>query len=160
MVMMRYVLCILALLLSCACVHVLAEEVPAADLSDQVPDTESETKILLQGTPVAEPTQCPEDQTHITGTCPKEPAPTTPKEPAPTTPKEPAPTSPKEPAPTSTKEPAPTTPKEPAPTTPKEPAPTSPKEPAPTSPKEPETGGADNTNAEDDTTTGEDTTTT
>ncbi|EKX73894.1 hypothetical protein BEWA_039320 [Theileria equi strain WA] len=30
------------------------EEVPAADLSDQVPDTESETKILLQGTPVAE----------------------------------------------------------------------------------------------------------
>ncbi|ORC83370.1 uncharacterized protein TM35_000741170 [Trypanosoma theileri] len=49
--MMRYVLCILALLLSCACVHVLAEEVPAADLSDQVPDTESETKILLQGTP-------------------------------------------------------------------------------------------------------------
>ena len=25
------------------------EEVPAADLSDQVPDTESETKILLQG---------------------------------------------------------------------------------------------------------------
>ncbi|ORC92420.1 uncharacterized protein TM35_000031730 [Trypanosoma theileri] len=47
MVMMRYVLCILALLLSCACVHVLAEEVPAADLSDQVPDTESETKILL-----------------------------------------------------------------------------------------------------------------
>ncbi|ORC83738.1 uncharacterized protein TM35_000581010, partial [Trypanosoma theileri] len=39
---------ILALLLSCACVHVLAEEVPAADLSDQVPDTESETKILLQ----------------------------------------------------------------------------------------------------------------
>ncbi|ORC82222.1 uncharacterized protein TM35_000961010 [Trypanosoma theileri] len=56
--MMRYVLCILALLLSCACVHVLAEEVPAADLSDQVPDTESETKILLQGTPVA---QCGED---------------------------------------------------------------------------------------------------
>ncbi|ORC81511.1 uncharacterized protein TM35_001141060 [Trypanosoma theileri] len=49
---MRHVLCILALLLSCACVHVLAEEVPAADLSDQVPDTESETKILLQGTPV------------------------------------------------------------------------------------------------------------
>ncbi|ORC83489.1 uncharacterized protein TM35_000681210, partial [Trypanosoma theileri] len=48
--MMRYVLCILALLLSCACVHVLAEEVPAADLSDQVPDTESETKIFLQGT--------------------------------------------------------------------------------------------------------------
>ncbi|ORC84079.1 uncharacterized protein TM35_000501330 [Trypanosoma theileri] len=46
MVMMRYVLCILALLLSCACVHVLAEEVPAADLSDQVPDTESETKCL------------------------------------------------------------------------------------------------------------------
>ncbi|ORC83839.1 uncharacterized protein TM35_000551080 [Trypanosoma theileri] len=56
MVMMRYVLCILALLLSCACVHVLAEEVPAADLSDQVPDTESETKILLQGTPVAQGT--------------------------------------------------------------------------------------------------------
>ncbi|ORC88673.1 putative titin [Trypanosoma theileri] len=51
MVMMRYVLCILALLLSCACVHVLAEEVPAADLSDQVPDTESETKILLQAIP-------------------------------------------------------------------------------------------------------------
>ncbi|ORC83487.1 uncharacterized protein TM35_000681190, partial [Trypanosoma theileri] len=63
MVMMRYVLCILALLLSCACVHVLAEEVPAADLSDQVPDTESETKILLQGTPVA---QIPE------GACPPE----------------------------------------------------------------------------------------
>ncbi|ORC84236.1 uncharacterized protein TM35_000471310, partial [Trypanosoma theileri] len=58
MVMMRYVLCILALLLSCACVHVLAEEVPAADLSDQVPDTESETKILLQGTPVAQLTHC------------------------------------------------------------------------------------------------------
>ncbi|ORC84375.1 uncharacterized protein TM35_000451130 [Trypanosoma theileri] len=50
MVMMRYVLCILALLLSCACVHVLAEEVPAADLSDQVPDTESETKIVLPDT--------------------------------------------------------------------------------------------------------------
>ncbi|EKX73891.1 hypothetical protein BEWA_039290 [Theileria equi strain WA] len=32
------------------------EEVPAADLSDQVPDTESETKILLQGTgPKGEP---------------------------------------------------------------------------------------------------------
>ncbi|AFZ79761.1 WD repeat domain containing protein [Theileria equi strain WA] len=30
------------------------EEVPAADLTDQVPDTESETKILLQGTPVAQ----------------------------------------------------------------------------------------------------------
>ncbi|AFZ79776.1 hypothetical protein BEWA_026250 [Theileria equi strain WA] len=30
------------------------EEVPAADLSDQVPDTESESKILLQGTPVAQ----------------------------------------------------------------------------------------------------------
>ncbi|AFZ80188.1 hypothetical protein BEWA_030410 [Theileria equi strain WA] len=30
------------------------EEVPAADLSDQVPDTESETKILLEGTPVAQ----------------------------------------------------------------------------------------------------------
>ncbi|AFZ79764.1 hypothetical protein BEWA_026130 [Theileria equi strain WA] len=30
------------------------EEVPAAYLSDQVPDTESETKILLQGTPVAQ----------------------------------------------------------------------------------------------------------
>ncbi|XP_054572879.1 complement C3 [Eptesicus fuscus] len=29
-------------------------EVKAADLSDQVPDTESETKILLQGTPVAQ----------------------------------------------------------------------------------------------------------
>ncbi|ORC83633.1 uncharacterized protein TM35_000621070 [Trypanosoma theileri] len=49
MVMMRYVLCILALLLSCACVHVLAEEVPAADLSDQVPNTESETKMCLEG---------------------------------------------------------------------------------------------------------------
>ncbi|ORC84540.1 uncharacterized protein TM35_000431080 [Trypanosoma theileri] len=47
--MMRYVLCILALLLSCACVYVLAEEVPAADLSDQVPDTDSETKCT-QGT--------------------------------------------------------------------------------------------------------------
>ncbi|ORC83764.1 uncharacterized protein TM35_000581270, partial [Trypanosoma theileri] len=69
MVMMRYVLCILALLLSCACVHVLAEEVPAADLSDQVPDTESETKILLQGTPVAQVTDgsCPEG----TEECPK-----------------------------------------------------------------------------------------
>ncbi|OWK12416.1 C3 [Cervus elaphus hippelaphus] len=32
-------------------------EVPAADLSDQVPDTESETKILLQGTPVAQMTE-------------------------------------------------------------------------------------------------------
>ncbi|ORC90036.1 putative titin [Trypanosoma theileri] len=52
-IMMRYVLCILALLLSCACVHVLAEEVPAADLSDQVHDTESETKILNQSTPPA-----------------------------------------------------------------------------------------------------------
>lgn len=30
------------------------EEVHAADLSDQVPDTESETKILIQGTPVAQ----------------------------------------------------------------------------------------------------------
>ncbi|EKX73026.1 hypothetical protein BEWA_015870 [Theileria equi strain WA] len=30
------------------------EEVPNADLSDQVPDTESETKMLLQGTPVAQ----------------------------------------------------------------------------------------------------------
>ncbi|AFZ81180.1 hypothetical protein BEWA_005880 [Theileria equi strain WA] len=30
------------------------EEVPAADLSDQVPDTESETKILLQATPTSE----------------------------------------------------------------------------------------------------------
>ncbi|XP_064136477.1 complement C3 isoform X2 [Loxodonta africana] len=30
------------------------EEIRAADLSDQVPDTESETKILLQGTPVAQ----------------------------------------------------------------------------------------------------------
>ncbi|ORC83748.1 uncharacterized protein TM35_000581110, partial [Trypanosoma theileri] len=59
------VLCILALLLSCACVHVLAEEVPAADLSDQVPDTESETKILLQGTPVTQQTEdsCPEGAT-------------------------------------------------------------------------------------------------
>ncbi|KAM5239077.1 complement C3 [Ctenodactylus gundi] len=33
------------------------EEVPAADLSDQVPDTESETQILLQGTPVAQMTE-------------------------------------------------------------------------------------------------------
>ncbi|EKX74101.1 hypothetical protein BEWA_041390 [Theileria equi strain WA] len=33
------------------------EEVPAADLSDQVLDTESETKILLQGTPVAQMTE-------------------------------------------------------------------------------------------------------
>ncbi|ORC83964.1 uncharacterized protein TM35_000521080, partial [Trypanosoma theileri] len=69
MVMMRYVLCILALLLSCACVHVLAEEVPAADLSDQVPDTESETKILLQGTPVirdAPGSQCPEEKSKCT----------------------------------------------------------------------------------------------
>lgn len=32
------------------------EEIPAADLSDQVPDTESETKILLQGeTPLVQP---------------------------------------------------------------------------------------------------------
>ncbi|ORC84367.1 uncharacterized protein TM35_000451050 [Trypanosoma theileri] len=62
--MMRYVLCILALLLSCACVHVLAEEVPAADLSDQVPDTESETKILLQSTPVS----CPDgDERSVDG---------------------------------------------------------------------------------------------
>ncbi|EKX72355.1 hypothetical protein BEWA_048220 [Theileria equi strain WA] len=30
------------------------EEVPAADLTDQVPDTESETKILIQGIPVAQ----------------------------------------------------------------------------------------------------------
>ncbi|KAF0887297.1 CO3 protein, partial [Crocuta crocuta] len=30
------------------------EEIHAADLSDQVPDTDSETKILLQGTPVAQ----------------------------------------------------------------------------------------------------------
>ncbi|KAL1782782.1 complement C3 [Sigmodon hispidus] len=30
------------------------EDVPAADLSDQVPDTDSETKILLQGTPVVQ----------------------------------------------------------------------------------------------------------
>ncbi|EKX73328.1 hypothetical protein BEWA_053840 [Theileria equi strain WA] len=30
------------------------EEVPVADLSDQVPDTESETKILLEGTPVVQ----------------------------------------------------------------------------------------------------------
>ncbi|ORC83969.1 uncharacterized protein TM35_000521130 [Trypanosoma theileri] len=43
--MMRYVLCILALLLSCACVHVLAEEVPAADLSDQVPDAENDSVV-------------------------------------------------------------------------------------------------------------------
>ncbi|XP_023989887.1 complement C3 [Physeter macrocephalus] len=33
------------------------EEIKAADLSDQVPDTESETKILLQGTPVAQMTE-------------------------------------------------------------------------------------------------------
>lgn len=32
------------------------EEIPAADLSDQVPDTESETNILLQGeTPLVQP---------------------------------------------------------------------------------------------------------
>ena len=32
------------------------EEIPAADLSDQVPDTESETSILLQGeTPLVQP---------------------------------------------------------------------------------------------------------
>ena len=30
-------------------------EVPAADLSDQVPDTESETKILLQGEMTLDP---------------------------------------------------------------------------------------------------------
>ncbi|CAO2640992.1 Complement C3, partial [Lemmus lemmus] len=30
------------------------EDVPAADLSDQVPDTDSETRILLQGTPVTQ----------------------------------------------------------------------------------------------------------
>ncbi|ORC92410.1 uncharacterized protein TM35_000031630 [Trypanosoma theileri] len=62
MVMMRYVLCILALLLSCACVYVLAEEVPAADLSDQVPDTESETKILPQCTkgPTHDDPECKE----------------------------------------------------------------------------------------------------
>ncbi|KAM6216719.1 complement C3 [Rhynchocyon petersi] len=30
------------------------EEIPAADLSDQVPDTDLETRILLQGTPVAQ----------------------------------------------------------------------------------------------------------
>ncbi|ORC92402.1 uncharacterized protein TM35_000031550 [Trypanosoma theileri] len=58
---MRYVLCILALLLSCACVHVL-DQVRAADLPDQVPDTESETKILLQGTPV----NCPPEGTELT----------------------------------------------------------------------------------------------
>ncbi|XP_040323794.1 complement C3 alpha chain-like, partial [Herpailurus yagouaroundi] len=33
------------------------EEVHAADLSDQVPDTDSETRILLQGTPVAQLTE-------------------------------------------------------------------------------------------------------
>ncbi|XP_032025330.1 complement C3 [Hylobates moloch] len=33
------------------------EDVPPADLSDQVPDTESETRILLQGTPVAQMTE-------------------------------------------------------------------------------------------------------
>ncbi|ORC84226.1 uncharacterized protein TM35_000471210 [Trypanosoma theileri] len=71
MLMMRYVLCILALLLSCACVHVLAEEVPAADLSDQVPDTESETKILLQGTPVSECTEeKPECKKQRDSSCP------------------------------------------------------------------------------------------
>ncbi|KAM9687234.1 complement C3 [Trichechus inunguis] len=37
------------------------EEITAADLSDQVPDTESETRILLQGTPV---TQMVEDAIH------------------------------------------------------------------------------------------------
>ncbi|XP_036027140.1 complement C3 [Onychomys torridus] len=30
------------------------EDVPAADLSDQVPDTDSETRIILQGTPVVQ----------------------------------------------------------------------------------------------------------
>ncbi|XP_058513897.1 complement C3-like [Ochotona princeps] len=33
------------------------EEIPPADLSDQVPETEAETKILLQGTPVAQMTE-------------------------------------------------------------------------------------------------------
>ncbi|XP_069915610.1 complement C3 alpha chain [Oryctolagus cuniculus] len=33
------------------------EEIPPADISDQVPGTESETKILLQGTPVAQMTE-------------------------------------------------------------------------------------------------------
>lgn len=33
------------------------EEVPATDLSDQVPDTDSETKILLQGSPVVQMTE-------------------------------------------------------------------------------------------------------
>ncbi|XP_042638258.1 complement C3-like [Orycteropus afer afer] len=33
------------------------EEIPAADLSDQVPDTDLETRILLQGTPVAQMTE-------------------------------------------------------------------------------------------------------
>ncbi|XP_032108376.1 complement C3 [Sapajus apella] len=33
------------------------EDVPPADLSDQVPDTESETRILLQGNPVAQMTE-------------------------------------------------------------------------------------------------------
>ncbi|XP_023572801.1 complement C3 isoform X2 [Octodon degus] len=33
------------------------EEIPPADLSDQVPDTDSETRILLQGTPVVEMTE-------------------------------------------------------------------------------------------------------
>uniref|UniRef100_A0A2R9B9K1 Complement C3 n=1 Tax=Pan paniscus TaxID=9597 RepID=A0A2R9B9K1_PANPA len=33
------------------------EDIPPADLSDQVPDTESETRILLQGTPVAQMTE-------------------------------------------------------------------------------------------------------
>ncbi|ORC84260.1 uncharacterized protein TM35_000471550 [Trypanosoma theileri] len=42
----------------------------------------------------------------------------------------------------------PCSPKETAPTSPKEPAPTTPQELASTTPKEPETGGADNTNAE------------
>ncbi|XP_060040075.1 LOW QUALITY PROTEIN: complement C3-like [Erinaceus europaeus] len=33
------------------------EEIPAADISDQVPDTDIETKILLQGTPVTQMTE-------------------------------------------------------------------------------------------------------
>ncbi|AFZ79589.1 hypothetical protein BEWA_024380 [Theileria equi strain WA] len=44
------------------------EEVPAADLSDQVPDTESETKILLQGTPVAQMAEDAIDGERLTGT--------------------------------------------------------------------------------------------
>ncbi|XP_008581904.1 PREDICTED: complement C3 [Galeopterus variegatus] len=41
------------------------EEVRPADLSDQVPDTESETRILLQGTPVAQMTEDAIDGDHL-----------------------------------------------------------------------------------------------